>query len=168
MADQSGGSATSFRTAGVAYRLATAQQCPTTDAAGPHPAACRWVDRDSLGHRQSSSPQPDSRAAATQCQQRLVFQLASADSPGTANLGQRNHERMRRVPPGVIARRPLVALALVPRPLMLFLVGGVAGAIGKTVTAPLDRVKILLQVVAPAVISQFYLTLNLQARTRAC
>ena len=146
MADQSGGSATSFRAGGVACRLATAQQSPTTDAAGPDPAARRWVDQAPIGHRRTSAPQPDSRTAASRGRQRLVFQLASADSPGTANLSHRHGERGRRVPPGVIARRPLVALALVPRPLMLFLVGGVAGAIGKTVTAPLDRVKILLQV----------------------
>ncbi len=155
MADQSGGSATSFRTAGVAYRLATVLQPPTTDAAGPGHAACRWVNQAPADHRRTSSAQPDSQAAASRHRQRLVFQLASADSRGT--LVQRHGERGRRVPPGVIVRRPLVALALVPRPLMLFMVGGVAGAIGKTITAPLDRVKILLQVVIPAIVSHFVL-----------
>ena len=155
MADQSGGSATSFRTAGVAYRLATAQQPPTTEAAGPAPAAHPWVSQAPVRHRRAVAAQPDSR------QQRLVFQLASADGQATAGLAQKHSER-RRVRPGVIARRPLAALALVPEALMLFLVGGLAGAIGKTVTAPLDRVKILLQVVDLAAISTLCLVQEFQ------
>ncbi|KAK9856427.1 hypothetical protein WJX84_003372 [Apatococcus fuscideae] len=34
---------------------------------------------------------------------------------------------------------------MIPKPVVLFAAGAVAGAIGKTVTAPLDRVKLLLQ-----------------------
>lgn len=146
MADQSGGSATSFRTAGTAYRLASALQPPTTDAAGPAAAGCRQgVSATSVGPRGISPAQPDSSSSASISRRRLVFELASADGPHAASTGWR-HRDGRRVSAGVLVRRPLVALALVPKPLVLFLAGAVAGAIGKTVTAPLDRVKILLQV----------------------
>eukprot|EP00884_Botryococcus_braunii_P015171 jgi/Botrbrau1/23655/Bobra.55_2s0038.1 len=50
--------------------------------------------------------------------------------------------------PGVgqlLLRRPIAVLALIPKPAVLFTAGAVAGAIGKTLTAPLDRVKLLLQ-----------------------
>lgn len=41
--------------------------------------------------------------------------------------------------------RPLALVALIPTPVVLFAAGALAGAVGKTLTAPLDRVKLLLQ-----------------------
>ena len=45
----------------------------------------------------------------------------------------------------LLSNRPLAVLSLIPRPAVLFTAGAVSGAIGKTITAPLDRVKLLLQ-----------------------
>ncbi len=46
----------------------------------------------------------------------------------------------------LLSNRPLaLLLSLIPRPAVLFTAGAVSGAIGKTITAPLDRVKLLLQ-----------------------
>ncbi|KAI7839404.1 hypothetical protein COHA_006805 [Chlorella ohadii] len=64
----------------------------------------------------------------------LVWELGEA--PTTARL----------TPDYLATHKPAALLALVPRAAVLFGAGALSGAIAKTITAPLDRVKILLQV----------------------
>lgn len=49
-------------------------------------------------------------------------------------------------PFSVLVKRPVSLLSLAPSSVVLFFAGAFAGAVGKTLVAPLDRVKILLQV----------------------
>ena len=87
--------------------------------------------------------------------------VASVDQTLTSDYSTSTHKRQRHSPcfelaanttvkdkPDLrylVTHRPIAALSQIPRPAVLFTAGAVSGAIGKTLTAPLDRVKLLLQ-----------------------
>ena len=71
----------------------------------------------------------------------MVNGTARRHQPGPLmTLAARQTEQPSVSPVRLLFRRPLALLSLVPTELSMFIAGGVAGAIAKTTTAPLDRV----------------------------
>lgn len=98
------------------------------------PAACRFTTASycpDIDQAEPIHPVAISRPNRTQapCFE-LAFSSSDRPRPGVGYL---------------VSNRPVALLSLVPRPAVLFTAGALSGAIGKTLTAPLDRVKLLLQ-----------------------
>ena len=106
-------------------------------AGSRHPAAeaaCRFTTASccpDVDHADSVQPIRLSRANRRQLP---CFELAVSDP----NQNRPNVQYL-------LSQRPIAVLSLIPRPAVLFAAGAISGAIGKTLTAPLDRVKLLLQ-----------------------
>ncbi|RCV24025.1 hypothetical protein SEVIR_5G051200v4 [Setaria viridis] len=95
----------------------------------------------------------DAAAAVAKAVEEAVVVRAGEGRERRAAVGDEKEEeeakgkkKERRLPPAAqLVRHPLALLALVPHSAALFAAGAAAGAAAKTVTAPLDRVKILMQ-----------------------
>ena len=98
------------------------------------PATCRFTTASYCPDIDQAEPVPPTASSRSNFTQLPCFELAVSTRDNT-----RPDVRY------LLSHRPVALLSLVPRPAVLFTAGALSGAIGKTLTAPLDRVKLLLQ-----------------------
>ena len=107
----------------------TVRSCQSAD-----PATCRFTTASYCPDFDQAEPVPPTASSRSKFTQLPCFELAVSTRDNT-----RPDVRY------LLSHRPVALLSLVPRPAVLFTAGALSGAIGKTLTAPLDRVKLLLQ-----------------------
>ncbi|KAG2587868.1 probable envelope ADP,ATP carrier protein, chloroplastic [Panicum virgatum] len=116
--------------------------------AGPQPVLLRAGPRLPAFASLSVREGGEAAAVAKAVEEAVVARAGEGTEERRAAGGEEagGEKERRRLPPAAqLVRHPLALLALVPRGAALFAAGAAAGAAAKTVTAPLDRVKILMQ-----------------------
>lgn len=71
--------------------------------------------------------------------------MSGAGNFACISLAEKREEKEFSPTPAQLLKHPLAMLALAPKDVALFAAGAMAGAAAKTVTAPLDRIKLIMQ-----------------------